>query len=358
MLALTDTASGTPMRIVALTTADGAGVALVSFGRTGDTAVPFEGAGQVHVGFGVDDLDEAIDRAVARGATVFGVPGEVGPEGRRARLGFLRDPDGNVLELVRAACAGCCLMDLGVSGRVALVSGASRGIGRAIAIELAAEGAVVGIGYLRDADGARQTASAVAEAGGIAVLVGFDHTDPGSTRGAIASMESANGPVQILVNNAGAFPSPGPFSALSDDGWHAAIREQLEGPGNLIRAALPGMIATGWGRIVMISTVHALIGNPGVVAHTAAKSGLHGLTRSLARELGSEGILVNSVLPGLTLTEGARARFPQDRLDASQAAIPTGHASRPEEIAALVVFLASTRNGNITGELIRSAGGV
>ena len=118
------------------------------------------------------------------------------------------------------------------------------------------------------------------------------------------------------------------------------------------------MSTTGWGRIVNISSVHALVGNPGVVAHTSAKSGLHGLTKSLAKEIGKQGILVNTVLPGLTTTENVLTRFPADHLAKTAEAIPSGHPSRPEDIAALVVFLASSANGNVTGELVKSAGGL
>ncbi|MFT4210430.1 MAG: SDR family NAD(P)-dependent oxidoreductase [Microbacterium sp.] len=249
-------------------------------------------------------------------------------------------------------------MDLGIDGRVALVTGASRGIGRAVAARLAAEGACVLVGYRTGRDAAESVVAAIAGAGGRAIAVGFDHTEPAGVRDALATLPEEWSPVRILVANAGSFPRPGPFSGLDDDGWRSALREQLEGPGNVVRAVLPGMLATGWGRIVLVSTVHAAVGNPGVVAHTAAKSGLHGLTRSLAREVGAQGVLVNAVLPGLTLTEEAVARFPAERIAASEAVIPTGHASRPEDVAALIAFLASARNGNVTGELVRSAGGI
>jgi NAD(P)-dependent dehydrogenase (short-subunit alcohol dehydrogenase family) len=249
-------------------------------------------------------------------------------------------------------------MELGLTGRVALVSGASRGIGAAIASRLAAEGAYVAVGYHQGADAAAQVVAAIEADGGIACAVPFDLLDTATIATAVGTVADRWGPIQVLVNNAGAFPSPGPFRAIPGDTWQQALRDQLEGPGNLIRAVLPDMCDSGWGRIVSISTVHALVGNPGVVAHTAAKSGLHGLTRSLAREVGRDGVLVNAVLPGLTITPETSARFPAERVAAAAESIPTRHPSTGEDIAALVAFLASAANGNVTGELIRSAGGL
>ncbi len=249
-------------------------------------------------------------------------------------------------------------MDLGLAGRVALVSGASRGIGAEIAVRLAAEGARVAVGFHQSADAAAKVVARIDEEGGTAYAVRFDLLDTQSLAAGVAEVAERWGPIQVLVNNGGAGPSPGPFLSVSDEGWQRALRDQLEGPGNLIRAVLPAMCETGWGRIVTISTVHALTGSAGVVAHTSAKAGLHGLTRSLAREVGRQGVLVNAVLPGLTLTPSSRARFSAERIEASSASIPTGRPSTGGDIAALVAFLASTANGNITGELIRSAGGL
>ena len=249
-------------------------------------------------------------------------------------------------------------MKLGIEGRTALISGASRGIGAAIARALAGDGAKVAVGYRTGATEARGVVDAIEADGHVARPVHFDVTDPITVRAAVDDVTTAWGPIEILVSCGGPFPSPGPFATLSDENWDAALRNQLEGPGNLIRAALPSMVSTGWGRIVVISTVHALTGNRGVVAHTAAKSGLHGLTRSLAKELGQNGVLVNAVLPGLTLTEAALEKFSPEHIEKSSGSIPSGHASTPDDVAALVAFLCSSANGNVTGELIRCAGGL
>ena len=249
-------------------------------------------------------------------------------------------------------------MKLGLDGRVVLVTGAGQGIGAAVARRFGAEGARVAVGYRSDAVVAADVAREVEEAGGTAIAVRLDITEPESVRAAVELVERELGAVQVLANCAGDFPQPGPFAQLSDDDWRRALRDQLEGPGTVIRAVLPGMTASGWGRIVSVSSVHAAVGNRGVVAHTAAKSGLHGLTRSLARELGPSGILVNAVLPGLTLTDRARARFPEEHVATASAAIPSGHPSTPDGVAALIVFLASAANENVTGELVRAAGGV
>lgn len=249
-------------------------------------------------------------------------------------------------------------MDFGMLGRVAFISGASRGIGAATAIAYAAEGARVVIGYHSDAAAAARVAELVAEAGGEAASVALDLFDDASIDSAAEQAIDRWGQVDVVVSNAGTMPTPGPFASQLDGQWQAALRGQLEGPGRLIQRLVPSMQDRGWGRIVSVSSVHAANGAAGVVAHTAAKSGLHGLTRSLAKELGPHGVLVNLVMPGLTMTERARERFGAEHIERATALIPTGHVSEPDDIARLILFLGSAANGNINGELVRSAGGL
>jgi NAD(P)-dependent dehydrogenase (short-subunit alcohol dehydrogenase family) len=249
-------------------------------------------------------------------------------------------------------------MDLGLRGRVALVTGASAGIGRATALALAAEGARVAVGYHTREDAAAEVVEHAVALGAEAFAVRLDLGSDAALDAGVAAVVERFGTLHVVVNNAGFMPTIGPFEARSDGGWSAALRANLEGPGRVIQAALPAMKAAGWGRIVNVSTVHAQNGAAMVAAHTAAKSGLHGLTRSLARELGGDGILVNVVMPALTETEMVLERFPAERRAASAAGTPTGRNSTPEDVARLIVFLASGANGHVNGELIRITGGL
>ncbi len=249
-------------------------------------------------------------------------------------------------------------MNCGVEGRVAFISGASKGIGQATALAFAAEGARVIVGYRVDADAAANVVESVVNAGGEAWAVQLDLLDDVSIDEAAQRALAQWGRIDIVVGNAGPMPIPGPFADQVTGQWAAALRGQLEGPGRLIQRLIPPMVDQKWGRVVSVSTVHAATGWPGVVAHTAAKSGLHGLTKSLAKELGPHGVLVNLVMPGLTLTDNVRTRFGPDHIERAEASIPTGHVSTPTDVARLILFLGSGANGNITGELVRSAGGL
>jgi NAD(P)-dependent dehydrogenase (short-subunit alcohol dehydrogenase family) len=148
------------------------------------------------------------------------------------------------------------------------------------------------------------------------------------------------------------------FEQVPPEQWRAMIRTSLEGAYLTIQAVVPAMRVQGWGRIVNISSSLAEDGLPGAGAYAAAKAGLHGLTRSLARELGPVGILTNVVMPGMTLTEQARRELPPAILDQVARETPTGCLTTPDEMAALVVFLGSATNGHINGEIIRVTGGL
>lgn len=249
-------------------------------------------------------------------------------------------------------------MNLELKGRVALVTGAARGIGRATALALAEEHARVVVGYRADVDAAATVAREVEGYGAEAMTLQLDLADDTSLDAGVEEVLARWGRVDALINNAGPFPTPGPFDGQLDGQLRDALRLNLEGPARLIQRVIPVMREVGYGRIVSVSTIHAQDGAPGVVAHTTAKSALHGLTKSLSRELGQHGILVNLVMPGLTLTERALERFPQDRLDQAAERNPTRRNPTPQELARLITFLCSPANSYVNGEMIRHTGGL
>jgi NAD(P)-dependent dehydrogenase (short-subunit alcohol dehydrogenase family) len=249
-------------------------------------------------------------------------------------------------------------MDFGLNDKVALVTGASAGIGRATALAFADEGACVAVGYHANPQAAEAVVAEIASRGSEGVAVRLDLADDAALDAGVQEAVARWGVLHVLVNNAGFMPTPGPFESQTDGPWHTAIRAHLEGPGRVIQAAVPALKAAGWGRIVNVSTIHAQTGAPMVAAYTAAKSGLHGLTRSLSRELAPAGILVNVVMPALTETDKVIERFPAERREASAAGTPTGRNSAPQDVANLIVFLASAANGHINGEMIRITGGI
>jgi 3-oxoacyl-[acyl-carrier protein] reductase len=248
-------------------------------------------------------------------------------------------------------------MDLGLDGRVAFVTGASRGIGRAAALELAAEGATVVVGYRTNAAAAQAVADEIDTSGERVLIISMDLADDTSLDDAIDAAVNRFGRLDILVNNAGAFPAVGPFGDQLAGELRQALRLNTEGPARLIQRAVPVMRRDGFGRIVNISSVHAEDGAPSVAGHTASKAALHGLTRSLARELGPDGILVNVVMPGLTLTEVVKDRFPSEMIEAAAERNPTRRNSHPKDVARLVAFLSSPANAYVNGALIRHNGG-
>ncbi|MDA0636932.1 SDR family NAD(P)-dependent oxidoreductase [Nonomuraea sp. MCN248] len=248
-------------------------------------------------------------------------------------------------------------MDTGLRERVVMVTGGSSGIGAATAVAFAREGAKIAITYHRREDAAREVAAAIAAAGGEPFLTPMDLRDLPSAQRAVDDVLARWGRVDVLVANAvhwGA-DAPDPTTRFEDvpmSAWLAMVDANLVGAAATVRAALPGMRARGWGRIVLISSSVADEGLPGPGPYGAAKAGLHGMARALAWEGGRDGILVNVVAPGFTLTERA-PDFPQAIIDKLAAGVPTRRLSDPEDVARLVVFLGSAANGNLTGELVR-----
>ena len=253
-------------------------------------------------------------------------------------------------------------MDLGLRGRVVLVTGGSAGIGQATARAFGAEGARVAITYHQHPEGADKTAAEVTAAGGACMTTPMDLGDPSSIAEAVSAVAGAWDGIDVVVANAVEWGVPSwgarPFEDIPVPEWQRMLRTSLEGAFFLIQAALPVMRRRSWGRIILMSSGSAEFGLPGEAAYGAAKAGLHGLNRSLARELGPAGILVNVVMPGLTTTERNLRYIPQQVRDALAGQTASGRLPGPEEVAAAVVFLGSAANTNTTGEVVRVTGGM
>ncbi|RKE21292.1 SDR family oxidoreductase [Streptomyces sp. TLI_171] len=251
-------------------------------------------------------------------------------------------------------------MDLGMDGRVVLVTGATGGIGRAVAHAYAAAGARVAVAYRSNAGLA---AKLVAELGGEerACAVPYALDDPQSPRRAVAEVEARWGAVDVLVANAvrwGERRVPGTaFEEVPEESWLPVIEDNLAPAIRTVQSVVGGMRARGWGRIVLISSHNALGGNRGQEFYGAAKAGLHGLARSLMWDLTGTGVLVNVVCPGLTSTERVTTGLPEPIRERERAGTPTGRLSSPEDVARAVLFLGSDANGNVTGEALTVAGG-
>jgi 3-oxoacyl-[acyl-carrier protein] reductase len=236
-----------------------------------------------------------------------------------------------------------------------LVTGGSRGIGRACAVALAAAGHRVALCYRADKEGAAETAAAIIEAGREALPVAADVADPAALDGAMKEIESTWGPVQILVNNAGV-TRDGLLMRMSDEQWGEVLRTNLDGAFYAIRRATPGMIRGRFGRIVNIGSAIAFTGAAGQVNYAAAKAGLLGLTRSVARELASRNVTCNLVAPGPISTAMFDA-ISEERRAQLMGLVPLGRLGTPDEVGATVAFLCSEAAGYITGAAIPVDGG-
>lgn len=239
---------------------------------------------------------------------------------------------------------------------VALVTGGSRGIGAACARALAAAGYDVAVGYAGDAAGAAQTVAAVEAAGRRAIAHRADVSDEEQAAALVAAAEDALGPLDALVLNAG-ITRDGLAVRMSADDWNAVIDTNLTGAFFTARPALRGMLRRRAGSIVAVSSVVGITGNPGQANYAAAKAGMIGMVRALAREAGGRGVRVNAVAPGYIATD-MTAGLADDLRDGIVAGTPLGRLGEPEDVAAAVAFLCSSDAAFITGAVLPVDGGL
>jgi 3-oxoacyl-[acyl-carrier protein] reductase len=246
------------------------------------------------------------------------------------------------------------MTDIQIQGQLALVTGASRGIGAAIAIELARRGMKV-IGTATTDEGAAHISSTLAAYPGCAGK-NLNVTDAAGIEALIDSLVKEHGGIQVLVNNAG-ITRDMLAMRLKDEDWDAVLDTNLKAVFRMSRGVMRTMMKQRYGRIISITSVVGASGNPGQANYAAAKAGVAGMTRALARELGSRGITVNCIAPGFIETD-MTAGLPEEQQKALLGQIPLGHLGKPQDIAHAVAFIASPDAGYITGQEIHVNGGM
>jgi len=245
---------------------------------------------------------------------------------------------------------------MNLKGKAALITGGSRGIGRAVSIRLAREGAYVFVNYARNEGAARETLRLIGQAGGEGEIVRFDVADTKAATEAIAGLIQEKGRIDILVNNAGE-SRDGLLVRMKEQDWDRVIGTNLKGAFNCCRAVSYAMMKQRGGRIINVSSIVALSGNAGQANYSASKAGIIGLTKSLARELAPRGICVNAVAPGLIATDMTSAMTEEQREKVLEE-IPLSRLGTPDDVAGVVLFLASDEAGYITGQVIGVNGGL
>jgi len=244
--------------------------------------------------------------------------------------------------------------DLG--GKVAMVTGGSRGIGRATCVALAAQGAYVSINYATNEAAARETLALVKAAGGDGEIVGFDVGDSDAVTNAVDDLHKRKGGLHIVVANAG-ISIDGLLLRVRDDDLEKTLTINLQGALALSRAAIRVMMRQRWGRVIFMSSVVGEMGNAGQSAYAASKGALLALAKTLAKEYGSRGVTVNAITPGFIETDMTHG-IPDAMRQALLTATPLARLGKAEEVAAAVVYLASQEAGFVTGHVLRVNGGL
>ena len=240
--------------------------------------------------------------------------------------------------------------------RVALVTGGSRGIGRAIAERLAADGHQVAVNYTANKEAADAAVEAITAAGGTTIAVQGDVGDPEAVAALFETVADQLGPVEILVNNAG-ITRDDLILRMGLEAWDDVIETNLRSVYLATKTALRGMLRAKWGRVISISSVSGIAGNPGQANYAASKAGIIGFTKSVAREVGSRGITVNAVAPGFIETDMTEA-LGEEINEAVTERIALGRLGQPEEVAAAVGYLSSDEAAYVTGHTLVVDGGI
>jgi 2-hydroxycyclohexanecarboxyl-CoA dehydrogenase len=249
-----------------------------------------------------------------------------------------------------------------MSNRVALVTGGAQGIGRGIAEQLGADGFRVGVADL-NLDAAEETAAAIVAAGGTAVAAQIDVTDTASVQAAAKAVTEEYGPIEVLVNNAG-FDDFMKFLDTTEDFWDRILEVNFKGALRVIQAIAPGMVERGWGRVVNIGSDAGRVGSSLEAVYSGAKGGIIAFSKTLARELATKGVTVNTVCPGPTDTPALRKFAANSGDDAEKViagmtrAVPMRRLGSPEDVACAVAYFASDAAGYVTGQTLSVSGGL
>jgi 3-oxoacyl-[acyl-carrier protein] reductase len=248
-------------------------------------------------------------------------------------------------------------MDLELAGKVVLITGASGGLGREMAVDFGREEARVVVHYRSGLEAAEVVAESIDGIGGEAITVQADLTDRASIQRMLNEIHAEWGSVDVLINSAIAFEGGAPIEQMTVDQWHRMIETTLTGTFHLIGLIAPHMKQHKWGRIVNIASRTGLVGAAKMAHYSAAKAGLIGLTRALAKELGPDGILVNAIAPTTILTPREREKMTPDRQEKLIAQIPLHRIATPDDISRVALFLGSGMNTFVNGEVITVGGG-